>query len=149
MPMFIDNRDLVLCGFGILDAEEKTIMMPFRSINAPTYIDVDVPKESSGYRRISISHGFFHLKFIKEETFLLSTSYNVDPKVSVIPWIMLNTILKEMSFYVLDGIKNQIENTKNRDVYKKRVEEKKNFYDRVKKELCVLENKSENYERGI
>ncbi len=144
MPMFIDNRDLVLCGFGILDAEEKTIMMPFKSIDALKYIDVDVPQESSSYRRISLSHGFFHLKYIEEETFVLSNSYNVDPKVSVIPWIMLNTIIKEISFYVLDGIKNQIENTKNRDVYRKRVEEKKDFYEKVKRDLCVFEKKSKN-----
>lgn len=139
MPIMIDNRDLVLCGFGMVNAEDKTIMMPFKSIEDKMYIDISVPEESKKYKRVKLSHGFFHLKYIDENTFLLSNSYNVDPKVPVVPWIVLNTLIKEISFYVLDGIRSQIENTKNREIYRKRVEQKKDFYEKIKKEMCVFE----------
>ncbi len=141
MPIMIDNRDLVLCGFGLVNPEERTIMIPFKSIEEPVYICIKVPEESKKYKRIILNHGFFHIKYIDDNTYLLSNSYNVDPKVPVVPWFVLNTFTKEISYYIMDGIRSQIENTKNRDIYKKRILEKKDFYDKVKKDLCGFESK--------
>lgn len=141
MPVMIDNRDLILCGFGMVNSEERTIIIPFKSIEKPVYVDIKVPEESKKYKRIILNHGFLHLKYVDENTYILSNSYNVNPKVPIIPWFVLNKFTKEFSFFVLDGIRNQIENTKNPEVYTRRVLEKKDFYDKIKKDLCGLERK--------
>ena len=140
MPFTIQDRDLIILGFGIIDNIKKTILVCCKSINEETYFDIDIPKEDNKYKRVHMNLGFFHIKYIKKNTYELSNGYNVDPKVPMIPWFLLNTFIKEVNYYMLEGIKKQIENTKNKHIYEKRINERKEFYERVAKEMSIFSN---------
>jgi hypothetical protein len=134
MPMMVANRDLILQGFGVVNEKEKTILIPCKSIAAHNYFDVDLPKENSSYKRIDLVVGFFHIKCIGENTYCLTNCYNVDPKVSVIPWFVINTVIKEINYYILEGLKKQIENG-DKEIYEKRIQEKIKFYDKIREQM--------------
>jgi hypothetical protein len=74
--------------------------------------------------------GFFNIKCIDEETIEVINCYNVNPKVSVIPWFVLNTFLREISYYIMDDLKKQIENA-DFSIYEERIKKNKNFYDEM------------------
>jgi len=128
MPMTFDNREVVVLGFGFVDPSDKTIYLPFRSIDKNHYSDLICPEEQQNYKRIDINYGFFHLTIIDDKTVELINCYNVDPKVPVIPWVILNTFLKEISYYIMEDLKKQIENVEF-GLYEDRIKKNQKFYD--------------------
>jgi hypothetical protein len=135
MPLFIQNREIVNVGFGIANQEQKSVLMPFRSITDPKYMDIDVPREdTSKATRIIMNFGFYKLTLIDENTTEFVLSFNVDPNVALIPWFVINTFVKEISYYIVLSFKDRIENM-DKTVYNKRMEEKKDFYNKIKREV--------------
>jgi hypothetical protein len=141
MPITISNREIILTGFGIVNKKEQTVLIPLRSVDH--YLDNEIPAESHNYKRIIMNLGFFHLKFVNENQYIISNCYNVDPKVPVLPWFLLNVFIKEINYYILEGLKKQIESkdTKIRSIYEQRMEERKEFYSRVQDEILSVSNK--------
>jgi hypothetical protein len=134
MPLTFDNREVVVMGFGFVDPDDRTIYLPFRSINKDHYNHVNYPAEDNNYKRIEINYGFFHLKILDQETVEVINCYNVDPKVPVIPWIILNTFLKEISYYIMEDLKKQIQDAKF-GIYEERIKKNQNFYDTLFKKV--------------
>lgn len=130
MPITIDNREIVALGFGFVDPQDKSIYLPFRSINKDNYSHLTNPEEVSEFKRIEVNFGFFHLNIIDDENIEVINCYNVDPKVPVIPWVVLNTFLKEISYYIMEDLKKQIEDS-DFSYYEERIEKNKKFYDRL------------------
>lgn len=128
MPMTIDNREVVALGFGFVDPTDKTIYLPFRSINKDHYQFLKNPDEIPEFKRIDMNFGFFHLKILDKDNVEVINCYNVDPKVPVIPWMILNTFLKEISYYIMDDLKKQIEDA-DFSLYQERIKNNKGFYD--------------------
>jgi len=127
MPVTITNREVIAMGFGCVDPEDNTIMMPFRSVNNEFYNSISLPEEDPNFLRIEIIFGFFRIKYIDEETVEVINCYNVDPKVPVIPWFLLNTFLREISYYIMEDLKKQIEGV-NFEIYEERIKKNKQFY---------------------
>lgn len=130
MPITIDNREIVALGFGFVDPKDKTIYLPFRSINKDHYPYYKNPEEDPNYKRIDVNFGFFHLSIIDDSTIEVINCYNVDPKVPVIPWMILNTFLKEISYYIMSDLKKQMENA-DFSYYEERIKNNKDFYDKL------------------
>ena len=51
MPLTFDNREVVVMGFGFVDPDDRTIYLPFRSINKDHYNHVNYPAEDNNYKR--------------------------------------------------------------------------------------------------
>lgn len=132
MPISVTNREIYAIGFGTVIPGTDTMIMPFRSIGQ-NYHGFVTPPETSDYKRIDVNYGFFHIKYIDEEYCEVSNCYNIDPKVPVIPSFILNTFIKELSYYVMDDIRTKIENAD--PIYDQRIIEKKDFYERVEQFL--------------
>lgn len=130
MPVTITNREIVAMGFGCVDPQDHTIFMPFRSVTDEYYKFIELPQEDPNFLRIEIIFGFFRIKYIDEETVEVINCYNVDPKVPVIPWFLLNTFLREISYYIMEDLKTQIENV-DFAIYEERIRENKKFYDQI------------------
>jgi hypothetical protein len=128
MPITIDNREVVCIGFGFVDPVDKTIFLPFRSINKDHYSHLSTPAEDQSFKRIEINYGFFHLKILGKDTVEVINCYNVDPKVPVIPWMILNTFLKEISYYIMVDLKKQILDA-DFGLYEERIKKNQHFYD--------------------
>ena len=95
------------------------------------YYGITLPPEDSKYLRIEVNYGFYYIKYIDEEYCEFTNCFNVDPKVTYIPWFILNSFTKELAYYVMDDLRNMIESDKNEDLYKERVEQKRKFYDKI------------------
>lgn len=130
MPVTITNREVIILGFGCINPEDHTIFVPFRSVNKQYYSFIPLPNENPKFLRIEILFGFFNIKYIDEETVEVINCYNVDPKVSVIPWFILNTFLRKISYYIMEDLKKQIEKVDFK-IYDERIAKNKEFYDKV------------------
>jgi len=130
MPVTFTNREIIAMGFGYLDPKDNTILMPFRSVNDEYYKFLQPPAEDPNYVRIEIIFGFFRIKYIDEQTIEVINCYNVDPKVPVIPWFLLNTFIREISYYIMEDFKNQIENV-DFSIYEERINKNRVFYDHL------------------
>jgi hypothetical protein len=130
MPVTITNREMIAMGFGYINPQNNNVFLPFRSVNNQYYKYIKLPAEDPNYTRIDIVFGFINIKYIDDETVEVINCYNVDPKVPVIPWFVLNTFLREISYYIMDDLKKQIE-TVDFAIYEERIKKNKNFYDFV------------------
>jgi hypothetical protein len=133
MPMTFSNREIVAVGFGTCLPDTKACILPFRSL-INNYFRIEGPEEDPNYKRIDMNFGFFHIKYIDENTCELANCYNVDPKIPVIPWFLLNTFIKELSYYIMNEIRQQIE-TADDKIYADRRDSNKEFYDHVWKTI--------------
>ena len=134
MPVTITNREIVAMGFGCVNPDDSTILMPFRSVNEKHYDFIKLPKEDKKFLRIDIIFGFFYIKYIDEENVEVINCYNVDPKVPVIPWFLLNTFLREISYYIMSDLKKQIEEV-DFALYEERINRNRRLYDRIMETL--------------
>jgi hypothetical protein len=135
MPITFTNRDLIAVGTGILNREEKNILLCFQSRD--TFIDRELPKETSKYKRIECLFGFYHIQYIEDNHYYVTYGANIDPKIPIIPWFILNQCIKESCYYIMDGLRTQIANQKAAEVYAKRREEKAEFYNLLKEKLLI------------
>jgi hypothetical protein len=129
MPITISNRDVVLVGFGVTDKKNKSILVPLKSVD--NYIDTDVPEETSKYKRITMNFGFFQIENVEEGTYRITCCYNINPRVSIIPWFILNTFVKETGWYIMDGLRKVVGNDKQKEEREKRIKDNSEFYDMV------------------
>jgi len=140
MPMFIDNREVVGAGFAIMNEESNSIILPFKSLNNQNdYFGTQVPAEEKSFKRIDMKFGYMHIIPKDENSCEVSVAFNVDPKVPLIPWIILNKFIKEASYYIMLDFKNQIEKL-DKETFLKKINEKKEFYTKVFTRLKVLQN---------
>jgi len=134
MPMFVQSRELITLGFGIANPEQKSVLLPFRSLTEPSYMGVECPKENPNYTRIVMNFGFYLLTLIDENTSEFVLSFNVDPKIQLVPWFVINSFVKEVSYYIVLAFRTRME-TMDKSIYDKRMLEKKVFYDKIKKDV--------------
>jgi len=139
MPIFIDNRELVGAGFAIMLEDSNSIILPFKSVmNQPYYMKTKVPAEERSWKRIDMKFGFMHIVPKDEKTCDISIAFNVDPKVPLIPWVILNKFMKEASYYMTLEFRNKLEKL-DKDTFLKKIYEKKDFYSKVFNRLKVLQ----------
>jgi len=139
MPMLIDNREVVGAGFCIMLEESNSILLPFKSINnQKKYMDTDVPDEEKAFKRIDMKFGYMHVTPKDEKSCEVSVTFNVDPKVPLVPWFILNKFIKEASYYIMLDFRNKIESL-DKDTFLKKVNERKDFYLKVFSRLKVLQ----------
>lgn len=133
MPPTVTNREVYAVGFGATLPEQNATIMPFKSVGKE-YYGFKIPEETSEYKRIDFNYGFFYIKFIDEESCEVTNCYNVDPKVPLIPYFIINTFLKSLSYYVMNDIRTQIENV-DYEIYRERIENNTAFYGKIEQTL--------------
>jgi hypothetical protein len=134
MPLTFSNREAIVVGFGTAIPDTRSVILPFRSLGN-NYFGITPPPEDSKYTRFEINYAFYHIKYIDEQFCELTSCFNVDPKIPMIPWFVLNTFLKEIGYYVMRDLKQQVELTVNKDAYEERMQKKAKFYDKIWKTI--------------
>jgi hypothetical protein len=135
MPITFTNRDMLAVGTGILNKEEKNVLLCFQSRDR--LLGKKLPEETSKYKRIECIYGFYHIQHIKDDIFHITNGINIDPKIPILPWFVLNQCIKESCYYIMEGLKKQIENPKAFETYSKRRDEKSEFYNLLKDKLLL------------
>lgn len=139
MPFLIDNREVVGAGFAILLEDSNSIILPFKStMNQTKYMDVDIPQEDWYFKRIDMKFGYMHIIPVDEKSCEITITFNIDPKVPLIPWVILNKIMKEASYYITLGFRQKIEQI-DKETFLNKINEKKDFYKEVFNRLRVLQ----------
>ncbi len=118
-----------------MNKEDKSILLCFKSVDS--VLEQRVPEESKSYKRIELVYGFYHIQYISDSCYSITNCLNVDPKIPIVPWFILNTCIKESTYYIMDGLRNQINNKKAKEVYLGRIKEKEDFYEKLKKYLVI------------
>lgn len=132
MPTFIQWRDMITLGLGMALEEDKSCMLAFKSILDKEYLGEKMPGEDPNYCRIVLNFGFYLLEYVDENTTRLSCCFNIDPKVPMIPWFILNTFLKEIAYYIVLNFKDQMEKLDiHNKVYDERKKKRQKFYDNI------------------
>ncbi len=137
MPLFIHGRDIIAMGIGIPCSEEKSVMLALRSLSVDSFLGTEIPKETSDFIRIILNFGFYLLTYIDENTTEFSMGINIDPKVDMIPWFILNTFLKEVAYYIALNFKERMEKL-DTTIYDKRREERKDFYKKIEERIIFI-----------
>ena len=144
MPFLLDNRELVGAGFGILNEDSNSIILPFKSImNQSKYLNTDIPLEEKSFKRIDLKFGYMHIVPIDDKSCEVTAAFNVDPKIPLIPWIILNKLMKEASYYIMLEFKIQIEKLE-KETFLEKINEKKEFYQKIFNRLKVLQKYNPN-----
>lgn len=141
LPLTISNREMVEFGIGSIDKNNKSIIMPFKSISQKlsSYCSVPVPPENTSYKRIYVEFGFFNLKVISDNECEITQCINVNPKVAFVPLFVVNKILKEISYYMTAEFVSQIEKSVNQEIYLERRKKNPVFYEKLLSELSRLD----------
>lgn len=141
MPITISNRELYIVGFGIFLKKENMIMI---LLHSPDSDDEEykecVPPENSKYARLQMNYGFYCVKYLDHQTSELFSCFNIDPKVSYVPWFVLNGVIKEFGYYYMNDLRKAAENEKLAAKYKQRMIEYSSFYNLVRKKLGIKED---------
>lgn len=140
MPLSFQNREILAKGIGIAVPTEKSVMIAMESIVDKEYLGTLVPPETNNYTRIQLVYGFYLITYIDENTCELTLATNVDPKIQIIPWFILNAFLKEVAYYIVLNFKTRIENI-DKSIYEKRREKRSEFYDKIEKKIRFTEKK--------
>lgn len=135
MPLTFSNRDLIVCGTGLINKEARSILLMFKSVNS--VLGEPVPEETSSHKRIELVYGFYHIQYEADDCYTVTNCLNVDPKIPMVPWFILNKCIKESTYYIIDGLRSQINNPKANEVYKERIKEKEEFYKKLQKYLIL------------
>ena len=139
MPFLIANREVVGAGYCILNEDSNSIILPFKSImNQEKYLNVNIPFEDYYFKRIDLKFGYMHIIPIDEKSCDVSVAFNVDPKVPLIPWMVLNKFMKEASYYIMLEFRNQIE-ALDKETFLQKINEKKEFNKKIFNRLRVLQ----------
>lgn len=139
MPMFIDNREVVGAGFCILLEDSNSVICPYKStMNQAKYMDTDVPEEDRNFKRIDLKFAYMHITPVDEKSCEVTCTFNLDPKVPLIPWFVLNRFMKEASYYIMLEFRNKLESL-DMETFLKKINERKEFYSIVFSRLKVLQ----------
>jgi len=130
----IQNRDMVICGLGAFNKKEKMLQVLFQTPS----IDMlkDFPKEEpKTHTRMKMNFGFYFCKYIDENTTELFTCFNSNPKLPLIPWLILNSVIKDFAYKFNDDFRKLSECSNNDAIYSERIKKNKEFYNRVRNGL--------------
>ena len=145
LPSILSNRDTIAYGIGKVLPEENSVLITFKSVDnaLKEYCNLIIPENTSNvkYKRIDVNFGYHYIKIINEEECELYFCGNVNPKVSLVPMFIINKVMKELAFYLMDAFRKQFESTKHLDIYKERRQKNKQFYGMISEELKILNKK--------
>ena len=86
MPFLLENREIVGAGFCILNEDSNSIILPFKStMNQKKYLNTEIPLEEKIFKIIDLNFGFMYVIQINEKSCDICVTFNVDPKIPLIP----------------------------------------------------------------
>ena len=132
----VSNRELYLLGFGIFIEKEKMIMLPFYTPEKDEFPKEIIP-EKSDYTRISMKFGYYCVRYLDENNSELFSCFNIDPNISMVPWFVVNGIIKEFGYYIMRDFQKAAEDNKLKEEYLKRIKENAFFYDLIREQLHI------------
>ena len=135
MPLTLSNREVYLLGYGIFLKSENMIMLPIYSPKDDEFDEIK--EENSNYTRVYMNFGYYCVKYLDETHCELFSCFNMDPKVSMIPWFILNGVTKEFGYYMMNDFRKAAENEQLAVIYKERINENKEFYDLIREALVI------------
>lgn len=139
MPFMISDREILISASGFYKPDSRTIFVPLTSPKEENYFNIKIPPTSKNYSKVDMIFGFFKITFIDNETTEITNCYNIDANVPLVPVSIVNMVVKETGFYVMSGIKKQMENKKNYEEYAKRRELNSQFYENIKEKLNLAD----------
>ena len=130
MPLTFKDRETIILGYGTVVPDSPAILITFRNAYDTEYA-IGQQNVDQNYEKFEVKYGFYHIKYIDENNCLITSCYNIDPNMKIIPNFLLNVFLKEIGCEVMRSFKKQFEQNTDAEIYAKRMEENKHFYDKI------------------
>eukprot|EP00347_Sterkiella_histriomuscorum_P001077 403373418 len=135
-PFPLSNREFHLCASACLVKQHKGALIMLRSMNddrIKNWNIKNIPEASDGFVKAQMIKGFLFSEHIDENTCWFHGMMNVDPKFAIIPDWLINFTVKRL-IYVIMGKLQKLKVVES-DIFERRVEERKDYYERIRKRL--------------
>eukprot|EP01091_Cochliopodium_minus_P003876 TRINITY_DN13829_c0_g1_i1.p1 TRINITY_DN13829_c0_g1~~TRINITY_DN13829_c0_g1_i1.p1 ORF type:complete len:335 (+),score=89.36 TRINITY_DN13829_c0_g1_i1:2-1006(+) len=127
----ISDREAYLIGYGVDLLEHDCILIIARDVT-PAEME-KVPPPSGNDVRLEVAFAAFLFQPLKENVTRFQFFGNADPKLSIIPYWLINWGVKTMAPYFFDIFKKQSTNLP--EIYHKRIEENQFLYGDLKQRV--------------
>lgn len=94
---------MVVSAVGIPIPENNSVLVILKSIETPTYFDIQIPDTSAV--RMTINIGCLNVNYISEFETQVSLIAKCDPKLSLIPQSLVNYGTKHGVYFFMEAIK--------------------------------------------
>jgi len=137
LPWPLYNRDICLYGYGVDMLEESdTIIIAVRSCTSKDaeQFQVELPPLPNFHCRVECKFGGMMMKPLSENSTSVVMLCNVDPKLSGVPYWLLNWITKQVAHVMFEALRVKFSNIKG-SIYEKRILEKPEIYQDAKNRI--------------
>lgn len=137
MPWPFSNRDLIMHGCGTILKDRKAVIIGIRSVLDETIFNFAMPKPYKNIVRAIIYAGGAYIESIAENRCRLRFISNANPKLKLIPQWLINLVTRKVAYIALQKFKG-ILNTIQSHGHEQRIQDRKEFYDRVRERLHLI-----------
>jgi hypothetical protein len=137
MPLSLTNRELFIYGYGVFLKKENMVMIPIYSPNEEELSKYYQEKPNQDLVRIDMKFGYYLVRYLDENHCEFFSCFNIDPKISYVPWFILNNCIKEFGYYFMRDFRKAAEDVKLFEIYQKRINEHPEFYDFIREALNI------------
>jgi len=123
------NVEFITYAFGAPIPGQNSIIICMKS-TTKDFLKDHLPPEDWKYKRMICNYGFINVKYVDENTSLVSNCYNIDPDILIMPAFIINAIMRGFSARILCEAIARFGKSVH-DPYEKRMEEKKDEYDKL------------------
>ena len=103
LPWPVENRDMMVSAIGIPIPQNKSVLIVLKSIETPSYLEVEVPPPSNV--RIDLKLGCLNVTYVSANETQISMITRCDPKLALVPAAIINYATKHGVFYFMEAIK--------------------------------------------
>ena len=103
LPWPVDNRDMVVSAVGIPIPQNKCVLIVLKSIERPSYMDIEVPPPE--HVRVELNVACLNVTYVSANETQISMIAGCDPKLALVPDVVINYATKHGVFYFMEAIK--------------------------------------------
>lgn len=134
LPWPIANREVTLLGYG--DVVGDAVAVYFRSVTeTDTLPGFTLPAPPPKYVRADLKFGGMLFKPVDETTTLVTVVFNTDPKLTLVPYWLLNMISSKFCHYILMIMRTKAAAEFAGSEFEKRVQTNRRVYGEIERRL--------------
>lgn len=99
-PLFFSNRDYVASAVGNVDEKRKAVLFTLKGINSGEYFGYQIPTAGK-FVRLELNVACLGLEYIDDNTCRFRSLINVNPKLPIVPMVLINWGTKKVIFEFL------------------------------------------------
>lgn len=122
--------------------DENAAVLSMSTVDGESWLGTPI-QDNKDYVTVDIHRAFIYAKILEEDKCLMKMIVNADPHIDYIPQKLINWALKNIIGVFLNMIVKKAKNLPEEN--KKLMEEKKEYYDELRRRISMLNQPDGNY----